>query len=293
MQPFQLTFIAEKNQILRRALAEWGISRRTLTAVKYRGGQILVNGHVQTVRHFLQTGDAVTVVFPLEERSPGLFSQKGPLTILYEDEAVLIVDKPAGQSTIPSREHPMGTLANTVAAHFEAGHTPATVHTVTRLDRDTTGLVCIAKNRHIHHLLSLEQKAKRMKRQYEALVHGCLHGSSWTINEPIGRKAGSIIEREVRSDGQAALTDVTVLENFQDYTHIRVQLGTGRTHQIRVHLSHAGHPLLGDDLYGGQQSLIHRQALHCCNLNFKHPVTQESLAFASPLPQDMQQLLQV
>ncbi|AQQ53900.1 RluA family pseudouridine synthase [Planococcus lenghuensis] len=292
MQPFQLTFTARKSQLLREALAEWGISKRTLSAVKFEGGQLLVNGCAQTVRHVLNCGDSVTVVFPLEERSPGLLAEEAMLTVVYEDEAVFIADKPAGKSTIPSRDHPAGTLANAVAAHFEKTGTPATIHVVTRLDRNTSGLVCIAKNRHIHHVLSQEQQNGQMKRQYEALVHGTPLRSEWAITAPIGRKSGSIIEREVRADGQHAHTEVTVLNRYPNYTHVGLQLGTGRTHQIRVHLSHAGYPLLGDDLYGGPTELIDRQALHCTRLTFIHPVSREPFVFSSPLPSDMKHLLQ-
>ncbi|WP_088005652.1 RluA family pseudouridine synthase [Indiicoccus explosivorum] len=292
MEPFRLTFTAKRNQLLREALAEWGLSKRTLTAVKYDGGQLLVNGEEKTVRHLLDIGDAVTVVFPVEKRSGGLLAEQGPLQIIFEDEAVLVVSKPAGQSTIPSRDHPDGTLANFVAGYLERSGTPATVHVVTRLDRDTTGLVCIAKNRHIHHVLSGQQKSGTMRRQYTALVHGLPEEGKWRIDAPIGRKPGSIIERQVRPDGQQALTEAEVAGRFCGFTAVRLRLGTGRTHQIRVHLAHCGHPLLGDDLYGGEAHLIGRQALHCDRLEFSHPISGELLSFTVPLPDDMSRLIQ-
>lgn len=293
LNPFQLTYAAKENGILREALSDWGISKRTLASVKYGGGLILVNGAEVTVRHIVEKGDAVTVIFPLEELGGGLKAEPGPLKIIHEDEALLIVDKPALQNTIPSREHPGGSLANFVAQHFEDNGVPATLHIATRLDRDTSGLVCIAKNRHIHHMLSLQQQSKRMKRQYEAFVHGTVGEKDFLITEPIGRKDGSIIEREVRQDGKFAETAVEVLHDFGEFSHLRLQLNTGRTHQIRVHLSHIGHPLIGDDLYGGSRSIIERQALHCRSLELLHPVSGEKMFFESLLHDDMAALLQV
>lgn len=291
MKPFQLEYIASESMMLREALSGWGISKRTLASVKYGGGQILVNGMEVTVRHVLQKGDAVTVIFPNEDRSAGLTAEEGHLTIVYEDAALLIVDKPPVQNTIPSREHPSGSLANIVAKHFEDHNIPATLHIATRLDRDTSGLVCIAKNRHIHHMLSMQQQGKHMMRRYEALVHGSLEEDEFIITAPIGRKDSSIIEREVRADGQFAETEVRMLKKSTSYSHVQLQLNTGRTHQIRVHLSHIGHPLLGDDLYGGKRQLIQRQALHCCSLELLHPVSGTALEFTSPLKEDMSSLI--
>ena len=291
MKPFQLTYTAEGPSLLREALGEWGISKRTLASVKYGGGKILVNGAEVTVRHSLDKGDAVTVIFPNEEHGKGLVAEDGELEIVYEDDALLIVEKPPLQNTIPSREHPFGSLANIVAKHFNDHGIPSTLHIATRLDRDTSGLVCIAKNRHIHHMISMQQQEKKMKRRYQALVHGLVEKNDFTITAPIGRKNSSIIEREVREDGQFAETEVRVLDRLQDYSHISLQLNTGRTHQIRVHLAHIGHPLVGDDLYGGKRELLDRQALHCTELELIHPVSGKKLFFSSSLNEDMQALV--
>ncbi|ANU22716.1 RluA family pseudouridine synthase [Planococcus donghaensis] len=291
MKPFQLTYTAEHSGLLREALGAWGISKRTLASVKYGGGQILVNDQEVTVRHVLEKGDAVTVIFPNEEHGKGLLAEDGYLDIVYEDEVLLIVEKPPLQNTIPSREHPFGSLANIVAKHFNDHGIPSTLHIATRLDRDTSGLVCIAKNRHIHHMISQQQQEKKMKRRYEALVHGQIDKTEFTITAPIGRKNTSIIEREVREDGQFAETEVRVLQNLQGYAHVSLQLNTGRTHQIRVHLAHIGHPLVGDDLYGGKRDLVNRQALHCTEIELIHPVSGEPLIFHSSLNHDMHSLL--
>ncbi|MFC5604622.1 RluA family pseudouridine synthase [Sporosarcina koreensis] len=292
---FTLEYIVEQDRILlREFLHGHGISKRTLTAVKYDGGRLLVNGTEQTVRHMLTRGDTVTVHFPPEEPSAGLVPQTGKLEIVYEDEAILIIHKPAGQGTIPSRDQPNGTVANLVAGKFEAENVPSTVHVVTRLDTDTSGLVCMAKNRHIHHLLSEQMQMTGFKRRYIAIVEGYIEKDAFTIEQPIGRKDGSIIERTVRQDGQYARTDVQVLGRFErngePYTSVSLKLHTGRTHQIRVHMQWLGHPLVGDDLYGGSLKLIGRQALHCAAIGFVHPLTKEPLTFTSGLPVDMERL---
>ena len=291
---FTVTFIAKKQgQLLREAIADFGISKRALTAIKFDGGEILVNGREQNARHILQAGDEITVKFPKEQISGGLIAQEGPLDIVFEDEALLVLDKPAYMSTIPSREHPDGSMANFIAGYFSRQDIASTVHVVTRLDRDTSGLLCIAKHRHIHHLAGLMQRERAIHREYEAIVHG--HVEPQSIIAPIGRKDSSIIEREVREDGQYAHTDVSVLKqlmiNGSPYSYIRLKLHTGRTHQIRVHMAHIGHPLAGDELYGGSRELIKRQALHCVKLQLMHPVTGKMLIFESILPPDMRKIM--
>jgi 23S rRNA pseudouridine1911/1915/1917 synthase len=285
---FKLTFKATEETLLREALATWGISKRTLTSIKFDGGTLLVNGQEKTVRHPLVLGDVVTVLFPLEEVSEGLIRQKGPLDIVYEDDVLFIVNKQPGQSTIPSREHPSGTLANYVAFYYEQMSIPSTVHILTRLDRDTSGLVCLVKNRHIHHIMNHNHV---MNKTYEAIVHGKVIHYSQEIIAPIGRKGSSIIEREVRDGGLFAHTDVDVIRHNSDFSHVKCLLHTGRTHQIRVHLAHIGHPIIGDDLYGGKVELISRQALHCSSVDIKHPLTGEMMTFTSPIPEDMKSLL--
>lgn len=284
---YQLRFTVETTgQLLRDALAVWGISKRALTAIKFDGGALYVNGEEKNVRHKLEVGDVVTIIFPVEDVSEGLVAENGQLSIVYEDDALLIIDKPAYMSTIPSREHPTGSVANFICGYFEQQNIASTVHIVTRLDRDTSGLMIIAKHRHIHHLMSEQQKKGTVHREYEALVEGLVEPSKQSIIASIGRKDTSIIEREVRVDGQFAHTDVTVLAQTEAISHIRLKLHTGRTHQIRVHMAHIGHPLVGDDLYGGSRTRIDRQALHCRYVQFLHPLTGKVMEFDSTLPKD-------
>ncbi|USK60827.1 RluA family pseudouridine synthase [Peribacillus asahii] len=281
----------EAASLLREFLMKQEISKAALTDIKFKGGRIEVNGIEVTVREKLKAGDQVVVTFPKEESSSGLRAESLPLDIIYEDEYLLVVKKPAGMNTIPSREHPYGSLANALAGYYKEQNIAATIHIATRLDRDTSGLVLIAKHRHIHHLLSKQQKQGDVKRRYQAVAEGTLALDQGRIEEPIGRKTTSIMEREVREDGQYACTLYRVLERLPNYTFVELQLLTGRTHQIRVHMAYIGHPLAGDDLYGGTRDKISRQALHCYALMFTHPVTRRTMSFTEDLPEDMKTLV--
>ncbi|WP_338472184.1 RluA family pseudouridine synthase [Niallia sp. XMNu-256] len=271
-------------------LKEQNVSKTALTDIKFKGGKISVNQQEVTVRYLLQHNDVLTVIFPVEQPSVGLNPENIPLDIRYEDDYLLVVNKPSEMNTIPSREHPTGSLANGLIHYFNRLGLQATAHIVTRLDRNTSGLVLVAKHRHIHHLLSEQQKNGGIERTYEAFVEGQLKQKSGRIEAPIGRKEDSIIEREVRDDGQYALTHFQVLQQLPSFTWIQLRLETGRTHQIRVHLSHIGHPLVGDDLYGGKLDLMDRQALHCKRLQFRHPLLEKTLVLTGELPEDLKRL---
>jgi len=294
MSRFVLQWVIDNQdagKMIKEFLKEKSISKTALTDIKFKGGRIAVNGQDVNVRYYLRSDDQLTVYFPAEEPSLGLAGENIPLDILFEDDFILIVNKPFDMNTIPSREHPKGSLANALIGYFRQIELQATTHIVTRLDRNTSGLVLIAKHRHIHHLLSNEQKAGKIKRTYEAFAEGVLKAATGKIEEPIGRKEDSIIEREVRSDGQYALTHYQVIQSFPQFTWLRLGLETGRTHQIRVHLSYIGHPLVGDDLYGGSTNLLQRQALHCRKIVFNHPISGRPYEFTADLPSDMQSLL--
>ena len=291
---FQMKWVigeSDQGKLVREFLKKEEISRTALTDIKFKGGSIQVNGEEVNVRYRLAASEVLTVNFPLESPSEGLLGEQIPLTILYEDEYLLVVNKPAGMNTIPSREHPVGSLANALIGYYQHCGLQATTHIVTRLDRDTSGIVLVAKHRHVHHLFSMMQRSGHVKRTYAAIAEGTLPLDNGTIRAPIGRKEGSIIEREVREDGQYACTHYQVLEKHPAFTFLELKLETGRTHQIRVHMSYLKHPLLGDDLYGGDLSLIDRQALHCKRIKFMHPYLKEEMVFTAPLPKDMGDLL--
>jgi 23S rRNA pseudouridine1911/1915/1917 synthase len=291
---FQLSWsINEKDEgkLIKDFLKEQAISRTALTDIKFKGGSILVNEKEVNVRYKLKLEDELVLYFPPEIPSEGVSGESIPLDIIYEDDYLLVVNKPPAMNTIPSREHPAGSLANALVGYYDTIGITATSHIVTRLDRNTSGLVLIAKHRHVHHLFSEAQKRGQVKRTYEAFASGILSDDQGRIEEPIGRKDDSIIEREVRADGQYACTNFRVFDRYEGFTHLELQLETGRTHQIRVHMAFWGHPLLGDDLYGGETTLISRQALHCRRLRFFHPFLLDEMEFSCELPKDMKRLI--
>ncbi|TSB46277.1 RluA family pseudouridine synthase [Alkalicoccobacillus porphyridii] len=267
------------------------ISKKMLASIKFNGGELKVNGEVKNVRTILQTGDTVFVKLSPETPSPGLMAEKGFFSIVFEDEHFLVINKPAGMATIPSREYPMGTLANAVLNYYQDQDIQATFHPVNRLDRGTSGLLLIAKHRYAHDQMSKQQKAGTLNRRYEALVHGQVNPEAGTISAPIGRNPNSIIERMVTQDGKPAVTHYETKAVGTGFTHVRVALETGRTHQIRVHFAFFGHPLAGDTLYGGESAGLTHQALHSCKLYFTHPFTNRELVFEAEAPEDFQRLL--
>ena len=296
-KPFTLQFTAsecDRNILLRDFLIQQNISKTALTDFK-SGGAILVNGKTETVRYIVQPGDRITVQYPPEKVNDQMKGNAMPLSIIYEDEYLLVTEKPAGISTIPSKRHPSETLANAIVHHYEQTRHMAAVHFATRLDLDTSGLVLTAKHRHIHHLISLVQQEQTITKTYLALAEGIPSPPEGRIDKPIGRIDNSRIRRQIHPDGQPAVTLYKTLNTFRSgtrfYSLIQLQLLTGRTHQIRVHMASLGHPLMGDSLYGGSCHLISRQALHCATLQFTHPVSGEPMHFESPLPDDMQQLI--
>lgn len=282
---------AEDGMTVKEYAGELGISKRLLTDIKFGGGDLLINGEHVTVKAILKEGDLLIVKFPEEQVSETLLAEPVPLDILYEDEHVLVINKQPYVSSIPSREHPSGSIANGIIDHYQKNGVRATVHLVTRLDRDTSGVMLVAKHRFAHSILSSAQKNGLVKRRYAAVVHGRMAQMEGTVDAPIGRHPDSIIERTVTPEGQKAVTHFYVTCAHDDMSSVTLQLETGRTHQIRVHMSYLGHPLCGDTLYGGTRRDIGRQALHSEHLSFIHPLTQENMTFHASLPQDMRKLI--
>jgi len=266
-------------------------SRRILKAMKAANVEVFVNGESKPLYTALSVYDCIEFQLPEEEIGQGLFAEQMDLEIVFEDETILVVDKPAGMAVIPSRDHLGGTLANGILNHYQKQGLNQTVHIVTRLDRDTSGLVLIAKHRYIHTLLSEQQKADAIQRSYKAIAEGLLDCKSGVICLPIARKPGSIIERMVHNDGKQGITHYETVIECGNHTLLSICLETGRTHQIRVHFSHMGYPLAGDTLYGGSDKDIKRQALHCEKLILKHPLTQVQMTFHSEIPEEMAALI--
>uniref|UniRef100_UPI003EBF6EF9 RluA family pseudouridine synthase n=1 Tax=Bacillus maqinnsis TaxID=3229854 RepID=UPI003EBF6EF9 len=285
--------LKEKGLLLKDYLIDLGISKRMLTDIKFGGGDLLINGEHVTVRYELNEGDTLTIIFPEEKVSEGLKPVDIPLNILFEDEHVLVLNKKPSIPSIPSREHPENSIANGLLHHYAQQSIHLTVHLVNRLDRDTSGVMLVAKHRFAHSLLSKAQKKGEVKRTYRAFTHGIIPKKQGTIRAQIARKGDSIIERMVDENGQDAVTHYTVkaLHTGLDMSDVSLVLETGRTHQIRVHMQYIGHPLIGDTLYGGTKERMDRQALHSETLVFPHPMTGEQMTFSAPLPWDMQSLL--
>lgn len=267
-------------------------SKRFIRKLKTTEGCLHVNGASARVIDPLSVGDEVCIEFPSENRSKHIIPENIPLSIVYEDNDLLILDKEEGVTMSPSPQHPSGTLANRIVHYYNLHKLPYTVHFVTRLDRDTSGLVIVAKHRHMHALLNKALENNEIIRTYKAIVYGKLKEPIGIIDKPIAQKPGSMIERIVDVSGQHARTHYTVHQCLVGFSYISVQLETGRTHQIRVHFSHIGHPLVGDTLYGGEIGEMNKQALHCSTIKFIHPQTQESLTFQSPVRKEMSQFIQ-
>lgn len=266
-----------------------GVSKKLLVRMKHEKS-IFLNGEFTYLDHSLKAGDTIMLVMS-EEESEHIIPQEMEIHIVFEDEDLMVLNKPAHQCVHPTLLHPAGTLANGVVHYWKQQGFNRKFRPVNRLDKDTTGLVIVAKNQFAHQQLAIVQKKHEIERTYEAIVHGRIEKDRGTIDAPIARHAESLMIREVREDGQTAITYYQVIERYADATYIQLRLKTGRTHQIRVHMSYIGHPLLGDDLYGGSREWIGRQALHGRYLQFPHPRSGEAMSFQVDPPEDFYRLI--
>ncbi len=288
---------------------------RTLVRKAKAAGGILVDGRPARTSHVLAGGEVVEVRVVQEGR---VEPEPVPIQVVWEDPYLLVVDKPAGMVVHPVRDYVSGTLANGVAYHLLQSGSDPVARPVQRIDRETSGLVLFAKEPAVAGLLSRELERQKLERRYIALVEGAVAADAGTVDKPLRRVWGHPVAREVaegprtpeqerllaeaaaagralREDwtaaGQPAVTHWRVLRRWPAATMLELRLETGRTHQIRVHMAHLGHPLLGDELYGGSRRLIGRQALHAAGLAFAHPVTGEMMRFEAPLPPDLADLV--
>lgn len=290
MTNITLKYVVKKEQLLREFLLENNISRKTLTRIKFDSdGSIKVNGNEENVRYFLKVDDRVEITLPSEDYSEFVRFINKPIDIVYEDEYFLIVNKGINLPSIPSRNMEDESLLERVNYYFREKNINSIPHIVTRLDKNTSGLVLIAKHRHIHALFS----NLSIDKYYIALVSGKVKDNE-IIEAPIRRVSSSIIEREVGKGGEYAKTEYWLEEYISglDISVVRLKLHTGKTHQIRVHMKYEGHPLLGDELYGGDMSFIKRQALNCSYLAFVHPITREFIDIKLEIPADMKKVIE-
>ena len=269
-----------------------GYSYQNLARLKKMRESILLNGAWTYMRTAVKDDDILTVHIQEPESSPNIPPLKLPLDIVYEDEDIVVVNKPAGMPVHPSLNNYENSLANGLMYYYQEQGKPFIFRCTNRLDRDTSGLTVVAKHMVSSSILSSMGMRHEITREYLAIVRGALNPSEGTIDAPIGRTGSSLIERKIDfENGERAVTHYRVVEEQNGHSLISLILETGRTHQIRVHMKYIGHPLVGDYLYNPDMEYIDRQALHSHRLSFTHPVTGEKMEFTAPLPTDMRKIL--
>lgn len=294
MQPLQLTIDDKMTGRIDKILGHHFSQYSRSQLQKWIGdGNVKVNGQTVKPKYKLAAGDRVTIE-PEKPQKIDLEPEKIPLDIVYEDDDVIVVNKPQGMVIHPAPGHPDHTLVNALLYHsplstINGEFRPGIVH---RIDKDTSGLLMVAKNDMAHRSLAAQLKAKTNEREYVALVHGVIKEDRGTIDAPLGRSLKDRKKQAVVADGRHAVTHFKVLKRYRHYTLVSCRLETGRTHQIRVHMKYIGHPLAGDPLYGPRKTLPGKgQYLHARLLGFKHPRTGKQMTFTAPLPAYFQTML--
>lgn len=260
-----------------------GLSARSLTVIKYGGGSIRRGSNELRANDILRRNDLIRVALPRENCD--ITAVEGALDILYEDDYLLIVNKPAAMPVHPTKAHQLDTLANIVSFYQRERGESYTFRALNRLDKDTSGCVVTAKDRIIYSLV-----LPTVQKTYIAVCEGDI-ADRGTVDAPIALAENSKIKRRVRADGDRAVTHYEPIAHENGHTMCRLWLETGRTHQIRCHMSYIGHPLAGDDLYGGSLRYIQRQALHCQSVSFIHPVSGETIELTTDIPKDIRHIL--
>jgi 23S rRNA pseudouridine1911/1915/1917 synthase len=271
-----------------------------------RDGQVLLDGAIVKPKTRLAGDETLELNIHLDKRPDEMKPQDIPLQVVFEDEDIIVLNKPAGLVVHPAAGHADGTLVNALL-HYDRGLAriprAGIVH---RLDKDTTGLMVVARNLRAHKHLVEELQQRTVSREYQAVVHGVITAGG-TVDAPIGRHTRDRVRMCVRDDGKPATTHYRVIKRYREHTHVQLKLESGRTHQIRVHMQHIRHPIVGDPVYGGRQRIppraekqlitqlrsFRRQALHAFRLSLVHPQSGRQLTWRAPLPEDMVQLLAV
>ena len=266
------------------------ISDRLLLKLK-SNNKIFLNNNSANVRTPVNSNDIVKILLDSEEDNSNIVPTKINLNIIYEDDFLLILNKPAGLPIHPSMSHFEDSISNGVKYYFDQINLHKKIRPVNRLDKDTSGIVIFAKNEYIQECLIKQMKTNNFIKEYVAICEGLLPNNSGTITAPIARKTDSIIERCVNSSGDVAITHYNIIKHNEHLSVVHVTLETGRTHQIRVHMSYIGTPIIGDTLYGNKSNLITRQALHSYKITFIHPITHAKVKFIAPLFDDMKHII--
>lgn len=272
--------------------AYFKISDRLLLKLK-KNDKILLNSEITYMHHPVKGNDIIEVFLDLEEDNSNIVPTKMDLDIIYEDESYIVVNKPAGIPIHPSMEHYEDSLSNGIKYYFDEIGLKKKIRPINRLDRNTSGLVIFAKNEYIQERLIEQMKNNLFYKEYIAICEGKFKNTKGIINASIARKENSIIERCVSENGDIAITEYEVLNynSEENYSVVKCILKTGRTHQIRVHMSYIGHPLLGDTLYGHESDKIDRQALHSYKMSFVHPVVQKKVTYIATFPRNIAVLI--
>lgn len=269
-----------------------GYSGQNLAEIKRMPKSVLVNGEHYYMKQELNTGDHLSIHICETKCSEKIPPIQIPLDIVYEDEDIIVINKPAGMPIHPSLNNYTNSMANALAWYYQEQGKPFIFRCCNRLDRDTSGLTVVAKHLVSGNILSDMVRRRDIHREYLAIVRGHVSPEAGTINAPLARKPGTIIERTVDwEQGETAITHYRLIEERNEHSLVSLRLETGRTHQIRIHMKHLGYPLIGDYLYNPDMEYIGRQALHSHRLSFTHPITGEPMEFTAPLPKDMEKVL--
>lgn len=284
-----LVWSVEKEEVLKKVLIEeMGISLRMISELKSRRA-VNVNGTLRFNHEPVHVGEIITVDLGENRSEYGL--EEGVVDVIYEDEDIVAVNKSPFIVVHPTGTHLTGTLLNYMESWFRQNGILEKVRFISRLDRDTSGILLIAKNRYAHHRMSQAHQDMMMQKTYVALIEGKMKRKEGEINAPIGRRENDGIKREVMEDGQTAITKYKVLKEGEKFSLVELTPVTGRTHQLRCHMAYIGYPLIGDSLYGGNMEYMNRQALHSVTLEFFSPRKEEKIYLKAELPQDMQELV--
>ena len=268
-----------------------GYSSANITSIKKMPNNVVIDGEWVHMNRKLSAGELLTVNISEEDSSEKIPAVKMDLDIVYEDEDIIVINKPAGLPIHPSLNHYEDSLANGLAYYYEQQGKPFIFRCANRLDKNTSGLTVISKHLVSANILSTMVKNREFHREYYAIVRGTLDEQEGTIDAPIGRVDDSIITRQVDfENGERAVTHYKVIDEKNGHSLVSIHLETGRTHQIRVHFKYIGHPLIGDHLYNPDFEYMQRQALHSHRIEFVHPITKKAMEFVAPLPNDMQRI---
>lgn len=285
----KLKYIVDKEINIRQVLREkFGVSERLLTKLK-KNKKIYLNGNNDIFLDIpVKSLDMVEVDFDFDEDNSNIVPVKMDLNVIHEDDSLIVLDKPFNMPVHPSLNHYEDSLSNGLKYYYDSINLHRKIRPINRLDKDTSGIVIFAKNEYAQDRIRITNKI------YLTILEGKLEGSG-IIDKPIARKADSIIERCISDNGEKAITEYSVIKNFnignEEFSLIKCILHTGRTHQIRVHMASINHPILGDTLYGKSSSLIGRQALHAYKLTFVHPIIKKEIEVTSSIPSDMNNII--